>query len=68
MMLLAGVALPILHLLLCLGLPAVRVCFHVLHCATYNALPAGGHLHLPAGTLAGVEDRHPAHHEMPGAC
>lgn len=45
----------------------MRMLVHVLHCSAHNALLASGHLQLPAGNLAGVEDSHPAHHEVPCA-
>lgn len=48
-------------------LPAVRMLLHVLHSPAHYALGAGSHLQLPAGNLAGVEDRHPSHHEVPCA-
>ena len=65
---LCSMSLSIFHLMFIPGLlPAVRVLVHVLHCPAHNTLLAGGHLQLPAGHLAGVEDSHPAHHEMPCA-
>ena len=67
-MVLGCVTLSVFHLMLCFGLPAVRVLFHVLNCPADNAFPASGHLQLPACNLAGVENCHPAHHKMPGTC
>ena len=65
---LCGMSVPVFHLMFISGLlPAVRVLVHVLNCSAHNALPASGHLQLPASHLAGVEDSHPPHHEMPCA-
>lgn len=47
--------------------PAAWIAVHVLNRPPDYALPAGGHLQLPASYLPGIEDRHPAHHEVVGA-
>lgn len=63
----ACMPLPLQLLLGPVLLPAVGILLHGLHGPAHYALLAGGHLQLPAGNLAGVENRHPSHHEVPSA-